>query len=221
MSRRPYIFLDESGNLDFGPKGTRHFALTSVSMERPFEIFRALDEYKYDCIENGLNIEYFHCYDDSRSVRRAVFDLIASSPNDLRVDSLVVDKSEIDPNMRVAARFYPEILGRLLREAISSELATGGIEEIVAITDSIPINKRRGEVEKAARTTLSRTLPEVKYRVMHHRSRSHYGLQIADYCCWAIFRKREIGDETWRDRIAPIIRNESKISAAEIARRLE
>ena len=108
MSRRPYIFLDESGNLDFGPKGTRHFALTSVSMERPFEICRALDEYKYDCIENGLSIEYFHCYDDSRSVRRAVFDLIASSPNDLRVDSLVVDKSEIDPNMRAAARFYPE-----------------------------------------------------------------------------------------------------------------
>ncbi len=33
-----------------------------------------------------------------------------------------------------------------------------------------------------------------KYRILHHDSRSHYGLQVADYCCWAIFRKHEHKD---------------------------
>ena len=216
MSRRPYIFIDESGNLDFGPNGTRHFALTCVSMERPFEIYRALDEYKYDCIENGLNIEYFHCYHDSRFVRRAVFDLISSNRNGVRVDSLVVEKSETAPNMRGDTRFYPEMLGRLLREAVSSELEIGGVDEIVVITDSIPINRKRGEVARATRTTLARTLPAgVKYRILHHRSRAHYGLQIADYCCWAIFRKWEMGDGAWSDRIAPLIGSETRIGASE------
>ena len=36
---------------------------------------------------------------------------------------------------------------------------------------------------------------------MHHSSRSHFGLQVADYCCWAVFRKWEQGDTTHFDRI--------------------
>ncbi len=43
MNERIYIFLDESGNLDFSPKGTRWFVLTVVSMRRPFRMSGALD----------------------------------------------------------------------------------------------------------------------------------------------------------------------------------
>lgn len=53
MTRCAYIFLDESGNLDFSASGTRYFVLTSVSMERPFSMYDALDGYRYDCIESG------------------------------------------------------------------------------------------------------------------------------------------------------------------------
>ena len=63
-------------------------------------------------------------------------------------------------------------------------------------------------MEKAARTTLSKMLPGVKYRVLHHQSRSHYGLQVADYCCWAVFRRWQRGESVWYDRIKPAVRNE-------------
>ena len=55
-----YIFLDESGNFDFSPGGTRYFVLTSVSMERPFPVAAPLDDYKRDCLEYDLDLEYFH-----------------------------------------------------------------------------------------------------------------------------------------------------------------
>ena len=60
MSGTIYVFLDESGNLDFTASGTRYFVMTSVSMERPFPMNDALDAYKYDCLELGLPQEYFH-----------------------------------------------------------------------------------------------------------------------------------------------------------------
>jgi hypothetical protein len=37
-----YIFLDEAGNLDFSPSGTRYFILSSITKERPFNAYREL-----------------------------------------------------------------------------------------------------------------------------------------------------------------------------------
>jgi hypothetical protein len=55
-----YIFLDEAGNFDFSPGGTKYFTFTGVSKERPFLAYQELTELKYDIIEGGTNIEYFH-----------------------------------------------------------------------------------------------------------------------------------------------------------------
>ena len=91
MQRCSYIFLDEAGNFDFSDSGTRYFTLASVSARRPFEWASRFDEFKHDCIERGIGIEYFHCYNDSRRVRGSVFGLIAASSANLNVDCLVVD----------------------------------------------------------------------------------------------------------------------------------
>lgn len=214
MIRCAYIFLDESGNLDFSSSGTRYFVLTSVSMERPFSMYDALDGYRYDCIESGASIEYFHCYNDRRTVRNAIFKMIADHLDGMRVDCLVVEKAGTSAAMREDTRFYPAALGHLLSMVVPAETDSGRAEEVIVIADTIPVNKRRRSVEKAVRTTLSRMLPRVKYRVLHHQSRSHYGLQLADYCCWAAFRKLERGDGTWYDRIKPAVRNEFRIDSA-------
>ncbi len=77
MNRCAYIFLDEAGNFDFSPKGTYYFVLTSVSTRRPFAAHGPLDDYKHDCLEFGLDTEYFHCAQDNPRVRSRVFELIA------------------------------------------------------------------------------------------------------------------------------------------------
>ena len=209
MQRCSYIFLDEAGNFDFSDKGTRYFTLASVSARRPFDWVSPLDEFKHDCIERGIGIEYFHCYNDSRRVRSSVFDLIESSSADLNVDYLVVDKSKVSPFLRDQSRFYPEMLGLLLSLVIPVEAESGETDEIIVITDTIPVNRRRRAVEKTVQTTLVRMLPpRTRYRLLHHQSRSHYGLQVADYCCWAVFRKWESKDGFWLDGIMSALRNE-------------
>jgi len=214
MNRCAYIFLDEAGNFDFSPTGTRYFVLTSVSTRRPFAAHAALDDYKYDCLEFGLDTEYFHCADDNPRVRGRVFELIAEHLDGLRIDSLIVEKRKTDPALREDKRFYPEMLGYLLKFVLPKEVESGA-EEVIVITDTIPVQKKRQAIEKSIQQALAKMLKMlptgIRYRILHHASRSHYGLQVADYCCWAVFRKWQRGETGHYDRVKPAVRSEFDI----------
>ncbi len=206
-----YLFLDEGGNFDFSPTGTRYFVLTSVATRRPFPAHAPLDDFKHDCLEYGLDTEYFHCADDNPHVRRKVFDVIAAHLDSLRIDCLVVDKPKTGPALRDDKRFYPEMLGHLLKYVIPRELKDD-VDEIIVITDTIPIQKKRQAIEKTIKGALAKMLPlGMRYRILHHASRSHYGLQVADYCNWAVFRKWQKGEVEYYDRIRSAVRSEFDI----------
>ena len=212
MSERVYVFLDESGNLDFNTSGTRYFVLTSASMKRPFQMNDALDGYKYDCVEYGLDPERFHCAYDNKYVRNRVFDIIGDHSEGLEIHSLFVEKSRVAPDNRAEERFYPEMLGNLLRHVLETPFHAAA-DEIIVITDTLPLKRRRHAIRWAVKPTLARMLPNSpRYRVLHHDSRSHYGLQVADYCCWAIFRKHERGDGTYYGRIRSALSSERHIN---------
>ena len=130
MTRCAYIFLDESGNFDFSVNGTRYFVLTSVSMRRPFRWLKPINDCKYDCIEYGLDNQYFHCTDDNKHVRGKVFDIIGDHLDAMYIDSLVVEKRKVSPPLWEDRRFYPEMLGHLLRSVLKTPvgLLCGAIE---------------------------------------------------------------------------------------------
>ncbi len=215
MANCAYLFLDEGGNFDFSPTGTRYFILTSVATRRPFPAQASLDNYKHDCLEFGLDTEYFHCSDDNTRVRRKVFELIARHLDSLRIDCLIVEKPKIEPALRDDKRFYPEMLGYLLRDVIPREISNG-VDEVIVITDTIPIQKKRQAIEKAIKGALAKMLPVgMRYRILHHASRSHYGLQIADYCNWAVFRKWQKGEVEFYDLIKPAVKSEFEIFRTE------
>lgn len=212
-----YIFLDEGGNFDFSLGGSRYFTLTSVSLYRPFMLHTELDTFKYDLIEHRITpriaMEYFHCAEDNKHVRKRIFSMLAAAVPNSSVDSVVVEKRKTGPALQPAEKFYPRMLGYLLRYSV--EKAFRGVGEVVVITDSLPVAKKRKAIEKAVKTVLANMLPEsTPYRVMHHSSRAHYGLQIADYYNWAIFRKWEHGDDASYALIAKQIRSEFDIFRA-------
>ena len=116
MNRRfLYVFLDEAGNFDFSPGGTKYFILSAISKERPFRAYQEMTELKYNLVESGKNIEYFHASEDAQAVRNEVFAIIQRNLGGVRVDSLVVEKRKVDPAMRLEEQFYPRMLGYLLR----------------------------------------------------------------------------------------------------------
>ena len=110
--------------------------------------------------------------------------------------------------MQDIEKLYKWMLGYLLRRIVSCELDAETSNAIV-ITDTIPLNKKRKAVEKAIHKAVNRNqLPGIKYRILHHQSRSHYGLQVVDYCCWAIYRKWREGETRWYELIQSALRSE-------------
>lgn len=67
-------------------------------------------------------------------------------------------------------------------------------------------------MKKGIKQALKTMLPaEVKYRVFHQASRAHYGLQAADYCNWAIYRKWDKNDAVYYNEIKPAIFSEYEL----------
>lgn len=184
-----YIFLDEAGDFDFSTKGSRYFLLASVSRERPFGDYSEFVNLKYELVEQGMELEYFHASEDKQRVRDRVFDIIGRNLAGMRIDALIVEKRKTSPALREVAEFYPRMLGYLLRFVLMHH-ALSQYSEVLVFTDRIPIRGKRSAVEKAVKMTLSKMLPKTaRYRLLHHDSKSNFQLQIADYGNWAIFRK--------------------------------
>lgn len=213
MPETVYLFLDESGNFDFSVNGTKYLILTSVSMRRHFPAIAGLDAYRYDCLEEGTDIEYFHCASDKWPVRNAVFELIAAELDAMRIDCLVAEKRKARPELREgdSLRVYPWMLGYFMRRLVDEE-RRAGTQRLIAITDFIPHARKRKAIEKHVKSATSRLqVPGIQYRLLHHASRSHLGLQVADYCSWAIQRKWEKGEFDCYNRIRSAIRIEFDI----------
>ncbi len=166
---------------------------------------------KYDLIEIGLDIEYFHAAEERQPVRNQVFAIIAASLGNMRLDSLIVEKRKTGPALQVIEKFYPRMIGYLLRYVLAP-WNLRDYAEVIVITDNIPISRKREAIEKAIKQTLSNMLPSgTKYRVLHHASKSCVSLQVADYCNWAIFRKWERGDPRSYDLINSALHSEFDI----------
>jgi hypothetical protein len=192
--RHLYIFLDEAGNFDFSSTGTKYFLIGSITKERPFEACKQLTDLKYDLVESGLDIEYFHASEDRQNTRNKVFSIIKNNLPGVRYDALIVEKSKTNKELHALEKFYPTMLANLLRHVLSQH-DLNVFSEVIVFTDRIPVNKKRSSVEKAVKQTLKSVLPaQVEYRVFHHDSKSNFDLQISDYFNWAVYRKWERSD---------------------------
>jgi len=189
-----YIFIDEGGNLEFSDKGTQYFTLTALSKIRPFIIYEPLVNLKYDLWEKSIDFEYFHATEDTQTTRDEVFKLISNNLSRFTIDTIIVEKRKTNPSIQVHHLFYKKIFEILLKYVL--ERYRDKYSNIFIITDTIPIKKKRSEIQKAIKlfiTSFTKDM-DTKYTIHHYSSKSDINLQIVDYFNWAIFRKWERTD---------------------------
>jgi hypothetical protein len=206
-----YLFLDEGGNLDFSPSGTRYFTLTCLAKQRPFEAYKSLCDLKYDLVEQGIALDRFHATEDRQLVRNSVFEIIRSNLSEVRVDSIIVEKRKTGPSLQSVEKFYPRIFSCLLRYVLNG-YNLAAFKEVLVFTDSLPVKKKEEAIKKGIKENLSQRLPNsMKYRIYHHDSKSNSDLQVVDYMNWAIYRKWNNNDYRSYDLIKSAIATEFDI----------
>jgi hypothetical protein len=202
-----FLFVDESGDFDFGRTGSRYFLFGVLSTSDPAAFEAALTKVRYALLEEGHEIECFHATEDRQVVRDRVFSTISEASR-FDLDFLIIEKAGIPEEFRDPAHFYPRLATSLITRVL--ERYSGTDERIIVITDRIPVKRQRNAVEKAFKTSIRQTLGDRTFTILHHASSAHAALQVVDYCVWAVQRKLRNGDERSYQLIADWIRTEEK-----------
>lgn len=134
-----YIFLDESGNLDFSRTGTLHYVLAAVVTEKPLELSQKLQRLKYSLLETDTDIEYFHASEDKQATRDKVISEICAMKDDLNVHFIHAQKTKTYPALQSSAAFYGKLGLTLIRFIVSWR--TDGFDKVVIIFDKALTNK--------------------------------------------------------------------------------
>ena len=205
---RKYIYADESGNFDFSlrPDASRMFVLTTALIE-DHSIETDLLELRRDLAWGGLDLGFkgFHATNDTRYVRRRVFDVL--SGHDFIVDATILEKRKADPEIRPTdSRFYQYAWFYHMRGV--APMTASGSDELMVAASSIGTGRRRREFFNAVKDVMEQTSRATINVPVMWPAESTPCLQVADYCSWAIFRKWEYADVSWYNSIRDKIRTE-------------
>jgi len=176
-----YIFLDESGNLDFSRTGTLHYVLAAVVTECPLELSQRLQRLKYLLLQEDNDIEYFHASEDKQAIRDEVISEICTMKDDLNVHFIHAQKTKAYPALQNSVAFYGKLGLTLIRFIVGWR--TSGFDKVIIVFDKALTNKEQ-------KAFLGQLKPELKklgkpYRIYFHRTLSDFNGQVADYLAWS------------------------------------
>src|SRR4030042_393292 len=159
-SRILYLFIDESGNFDFSPGGTKYFILTALSTTAPFKIAAPLLELRYQLLPNyagGRALEesgYFHAAEDAQAVRDAVFSTIMRNGKDIRVDSVIAQKNKANPRFHSQQLELYQRMGEALLKYTFNRAVWGNYDHVVLVFSSLFDKKKRGILKQTFKSLI-------------------------------------------------------------------
>lgn len=224
MSSTLYIFIDESGNFDFSPNGTKYFVLTAISTVKPLEKRVKLNALRYDLLNKAIDQEYFHATEDAQITRDQVFNLINSEFDDIAVDAIIAQKNKahsslysqpvLKPDKTIGYvkqenEFYRLNSQTLLRYIFTRHKHTK-LDKVVVVLSSLFTKSKAKLITKALKTYLKQIVT-YPFHIYFHCSQADVNCQIADYCGWAIYIKYERNELRPYEEIKVKIRSEFDI----------
>ncbi|MEO0074845.1 MAG: DUF3800 domain-containing protein [candidate division WOR-3 bacterium] len=211
-----YLFIDESGNFDFSPSGTKFFVLTVLSTINPYDIAAPLLKLRYDLLPNyecGQRMEeqgYFHASEDAQKVRDNVFSIVSEVNHTLRIDSVIAQKNKANPKFHQQHLEFYKVLGEALLKYAFNRAERQDYNHVVVVFSSLFDKKKRGILKQSFKS-LIKQYAKVSYALYFHDSKFDLCNQATDYFGWAIYRKYESRDTRSYAMVKHFIKSEFPI----------
>lgn len=191
------LFADEAGCFTFEkkPGASRYFILGTVAMEDD-AIAAALIALRRKLAWEGAELgDFFHACTDKQSVRDAVFEAILKFP--FSVQATIMEKSKAQPQVRrTKPRFYQ--YGWFYHFKHGTADLFGKEHEALITAACLGTRKERAAFENAVHDVMRQTMRVKEWKTDFMPAAADPGLQVADYCAWAIQRKWESGGKDLR-----------------------
>jgi len=181
---RVWIFLDESGTVDFDSQVSPYFAFGSATLsDRHDDVYAAFMRARTTRtgLENG-----FHCYNDSRDTKAALFGEMKNL--DIRYASTFMAKARAYSYVQKRPKIwlYKYTLFTHLQKLIPTVSAPG--DDVRVIAAHISMGAKR-EAVIAAVDDVCQQFSRTRDVTPHiWKSPTSAGLQISDYALWATQR---------------------------------
>ena len=206
-SKTLYVFIDESGNFDFTPKGTKYFVLTGFTTFDPVVQRDELVRLRYQLLREGYDHEFFHASEDKQFIRDEVFRLLGNLSGSFEVHTVWAQKNRTHPSLYKESYLKGEkVITRNTGLALYQKLCTcllrylfrgkaGQVDRIVIVVGSLFAGDKKKVFMKTLKHFLKTNFPSVAFDIYSHPVSMDLNCQLADYCCWAISVKLEREEE--------------------------
>lgn len=196
-----YVYIDEGGDFNFSPSGTKVYTITAVITHNPWEFLDETSHLRHTILarerhpqlgqaylENSL-CHRFHASEDQQVVRDDFFDIIAKMKT-IKAHAVVVKKNRANPSLREPYKFYPKVTASLLDYIFKKYQYS----KLCIFVDNMPVSKQKEVFLKAIKSEIKTKQPNKEFAIFFPPSASNAFLQVSDYINWAIFRKWENND---------------------------
>lgn len=198
-----HIHTDESGNFDFSPNGSRYYVFTAAWTYHPAVLATTLTTLRFELIKAGYgeSLSSFHACEDPPWLRDRVISTLLRHTS-WSFAAMVVEKTKVNPAIYDPQDFYPKFLTMVLRFVLKGRVRPD-TSQILIYTDTLPMTQKKHAkaVQVAIKKSCQREQPDKPFHVLNHRRESNAWLQVADYCCWSVYRKWEHGNTDAYDRL--------------------
>lgn len=208
-----YLFMDESGCLGFDfskKKTTKYFVITFL-----FSLSKRPLEKIVKKVHGGLRKQLrkqsgvLHCHKEKPSTRKHLLKLL--NEKDCSIMAIYLNKRKVYTRLQDEKHVLYNYVTNILLDRIFSKSFVPETKKITLIASKRETNKFLND---SFADYLNRKINHehnIELSVEIKTPAAEKSLQVADFVCWTIFRKREFGDESYYNLIKEKIREENAL----------
>ena len=201
-----YIFMDESGDLGFHKekKNSRYFIITFLFIDNKKHLDKIAKKIFSWLSKKSVKVSWWvlHCNKEKPTTRIRLLSLCQKL--DMHLMTIYLNKSKVYTNLQNEKHLLYNYVVNILLDRITTK-------KIIPTKHTIEFIASRRETSKLLNQNflgyLQKNMASKPFTLDFHIKTplQEKGLQIVDFCCWAIFQKYEKQEESYYNLIKPLI----------------
>jgi hypothetical protein len=208
-----YIFLDESGDLGFNPEknSSKYFVVTFLFVDNKNPVEKVIKKIARNLSKRELKRHVGVLHACKEKPKTIVKTLSLLGEKDISVLSIYLNKSKVYTKLKDEKHVLYNYVSNILLDRIFTK-------KLIPLDSSITLVASRRETNRFLNDNFKTYFKEqvrnnhkLDIHVEIKTPESEKGLQAVDFICWAIYKKRELGDESYYNLIKQKVIEESPL----------
>lgn len=189
-----FVYIDESGDLGFSEKSTKHFVIALVGVENPKEIKNTIKKIRQRIIKKKLKEVPELKFNKSSHLIKERF-LRALCERNIEICVIILKKEQVYGYLH---EHRNEIYNYVTKFLVEKLLINPEEREIHLKVDKFLSKSNRENYNLYVKSQIENMCHgQTKITIEHVDSQEEPCIQAADFVAGAVFRKHEFGDDTY------------------------